>query len=135
MPTLAFCTHCGSKLGDDDRFCKSCGQATGTASTVPAGQTMQPSPVVAAPIYAPPPMYVQQQKTNGLAIASLILGILWVYWLGSLLALIFGLVAQSQIRAAQGQQAGEGMAIAGIVLGIVGLATLLLLIIVGVSVG
>jgi len=105
------------------------------APPVVAAPIHAPPPVVAAPTYAPPPVYVQQQKTNGLAIASLVLGIVWVYWLGSLLALIFGLVARSQIRDAQGQQSGEGMAIAGIVLGIVGLASLLLLIIVGVSVG
>ena len=79
-------------------------------------------------------MYIQQAKTNGFAIASLVLGIVWIYWLGSLLALIFGLVARSQIEESRGQQSGEGMAIAGIVLGIVGLAVLLLLIIIGASV-
>jgi hypothetical protein len=31
---------------------------------------------------------------NGLAIASMVLGILWLYWIGSILALIFGLVAR-----------------------------------------
>jgi hypothetical protein len=76
---------------------------------------------------------MQQQKTNGLAIASLVLGIVWVYWIGSILALIFGLIARSQIREAGGRQSGDGMAIAGIVLGIVGLGSLLLLIIIGVS--
>jgi hypothetical protein len=29
-------------------------------------------------------------QTNGLAIASMVLGIVWVYWLGSVLALVFG---------------------------------------------
>lgn len=92
------------------------------------------------PAAAPPPVaYVQQpyivkQKTNGLAIASLVLGILWIYWLGSLLALIFGLVAKSQIDNSGGSQNGRGLAIAGIVLGIVGLGIFLLLLIVGASI-
>ena len=29
-------------------------------------------------------------RTNGLAIASMVLGILWIYWIGSILALVFG---------------------------------------------
>jgi hypothetical protein len=87
----------------------------------------------------PPPMpqvtYVQQfqtQSTNGLAIASMVLGIVWVWWIGSILALIFGFVARKQIRA-RGQK-GDGMAIAGIVLGCVGAATLILFIILAASV-
>jgi hypothetical protein len=67
--------------------------------------------------------------TNGYAIASLVLGIVWLYGIGSLLALIFGVVATGQIERT-GQQ-GRGMAIAGIVLGIVGLSLLLLVLIVG----
>jgi hypothetical protein len=65
--------------------------------------------------------------TNGLAIAALVLGILWVYWVGSILAVIFGHVALSQIH--RSRQGGRGLAIAGLVLGYVGLALLLLLII------
>jgi hypothetical protein len=53
-----------------------------------------------------------------MAIASLVLGILWLYWLGSILALIFGYIARRQIR--QRNEAGDGIALAGIVLGWVG---------------
>lgn len=70
--------------------------------------------------------YVSARTTNGLAIASLVLGILWVYWVGSILALIFGYVARKQIR--ERNEGGDGMAIAGIVLGWIGVGTLLLLI-------
>ena len=35
-------------------------------------------------------------KTNGLAVASMVLGILWIYWIGSVLALVFGYVARNQ---------------------------------------
>lgn len=62
--------------------------------------------------------------TNGLAVASLVLGILWIYWLGSLLAVVFGHVALHQIRKANGWQYGQGLAMAGTVLGWVGLAVL-----------
>jgi hypothetical protein len=68
--------------------------------------------------YAPP------RPTNGMAIASLVLGILWLYWLGSILALVFGYVAQQQIK--QRGDAGGGLAIAGIILGWIGIATLVL---------
>jgi hypothetical protein len=62
-----------------------------------------------------------------MAIASMVLGILWLYWIGSVLALVFGYVALSQIR--KNSQSGRGMAIAGVVLGWVGVATLILMII------
>lgn len=81
-----------------------------------------------------PPQYYQgpaaQRATNGLAIASMVLGIVWVYWIGSILALIFGYVARKQIR--ERNQSGDGMAIAGIVLGWVGVGFLLLVVAIGV---
>lgn len=87
------------------------------------------------PLYAPPYPPVPAPKTNGFAIASLVLGIVWIYWVGSILALIFGYIAKSQIDGSHGAQSGRGMAIAGIVLGWVGVGVLLLLIVVGVGVG
>jgi hypothetical protein len=44
--------------------------------------------------YPQQPVYVVQNTTNGMAIASMILGILWLWWLGSILALIFGYVGK-----------------------------------------
>jgi hypothetical protein len=57
--------------------------------------------------------------TNGLAVASLILGIVgWIpCGVGSVLAIILGVVARGQIRASGGRQTGDGMAKAGIILG------------------
>jgi hypothetical protein len=60
----------------------------------------------------------------------MVLGILWLYWVGSVLAVIFGHVALSQINKSGGTQQGRGMAIAGIVLGWVGVGTLLLVLLV-----
>jgi len=65
--------------------------------------------------WAPPPSH----GTNGLAVAALICGLFWIGGIGSLLGVIFGIVALSQIRQRGG--AGRGMAIAGIVLGGLGI--------------
>jgi uncharacterized protein DUF4190 len=59
----------------------------------------------------------------------LVLGIVWIYWIGSVLALIFGYVGKSQIDGSNGTQGGRGMAIAAIVLGWVGVGTLILVIV------
>jgi hypothetical protein len=92
-----------------------------------------PPPPFAAPPYGPSPYYQQpyyNQGYNGLAIASMVLGILWLYWVGSILAVIFGHVALHQISR-DGKQ-GRGMAIAGLVLGYIGLAALVVVIIVAI---
>lgn len=78
---------------------------------------------------APPSAPYQQpqaQQTNGLAIASLVLGILWLYWIGSILALIFGYRARRQIDESNGAQGGRGLATAGIILGWIGVAMIFL---------
>ncbi|QVT81512.1 hypothetical protein ENKNEFLB_03922 [Nocardioides aquaticus] len=69
------------------------------------------------------------RATNGLAIASMVLGILWLYWVGSILALVFGYVARAQIKRSHGQQVGGGMAVAGIVLGWIGIGIALVFVI------
>jgi hypothetical protein len=67
------------------------------------------------------------QPTNGLAVAALVLGIVWAFWIGSVLAIAFGHVALGQIR--QRNQSGKGMAVAGLVLGYVGAGTFALLVV------
>ena len=72
--------------------------------------------------YAPAPLY---PTTNGLAVASLIAGFLWLGWFGSIAAVIFGHVALGQIKRSGGRETGGGLAIAGLVLGYMGVASLL----------
>ena len=72
---------------------------------------------------------VVPQRTNGMAVASLVLGIVWIYGIGSILALIFGYQAKNQIDRSGGAEGGRGMAIAGIVLGWVGIGGFALVII------
>jgi hypothetical protein len=79
-------------------------------------------------------VYVVQSRTNGLAIASPVLGIMWLWWLGSVLALVFGYVGKNQIDRSGGQESGRGMAVAGIVLGWIGVGILILILVTAVAV-
>ena len=63
-----------------------------------------------------------------MAVASLVLGILWLYWIGSILALIFGYLARQQIR--ERGEGGDGLAVAGIVLGWIGVAVVVVIFVV-----
>ena len=81
-----------------------------------------------APPPVPPagwaPYQPARRATNGFAVASLVLGIavLCTGSFGAILAVIFGNVALGRIDAAQGAEKGRGLAIAGIVLGWIGIA-------------
>ncbi len=70
--------------------------------------------------FPPPPAGYATKQTSGMAIASLIMGILgWTLlpWLGSVLALIFGYMARNEIRQRPNELEGDGLAVAGLVLG------------------
>ena len=90
---------------------------------------MAPVPTNAYPYPAPQLQQQRDQKTNGLAIAGMVLGILWLYWIGSILALVFGYVAKGQIDRSDGAQSGRGMAITAIVLGWIGIGTVVVMLI------
>jgi hypothetical protein len=70
---------------------------------------------------------LQTGKTNGLAITSLVLGILSIPTLScygggvlfGIAALITGTIARRQIKESGGTQSGDGLALAGIILGAV----------------
>ena len=85
----------------------------------------QPPPQPYQP-YQQPPQYGPPRATNGMAIASLVLGILWIYGIGAILALVFGYTAKKQIR--ERGEGGSGLATAGIVLGWIGVAGLVVII-------
>jgi hypothetical protein len=71
---------------------------------------------------------VQYATTNGLAIASLIAGFAWLGWLGSFAAVVFGHAALKQIKQSGGREQGAGLAVAGLVLGYMGVGTLVLVV-------
>jgi hypothetical protein len=93
-------------------------QASGAKSYPPESHP-QFAPVGVQPQYfqgdvAPP-------STSGLAVASLVLSIVWISGLGSLLAIILGFVARRNIKRYLGQQKWSGLALAGIIIGFVGI--------------
>jgi len=61
------------------------------------------------------------QRINELAIASFVLSLSWLAGVGSLLAIIFGLIARRQIIRAGGTQNGGGLAYAAVIIGVFGL--------------
>ena len=89
----------------------------GQAPRPPAPDYVQPT---AQPSYLP---YAQPAPTNGMAVASLVLGIaglVFPIFICSLLAIIFAAVAKKH-------PGGRGMATAGLVLGIIGIVLIVLL--------
>jgi hypothetical protein len=115
---------------DSDELDQRLGEAyaarwTGDLERLTADVTPPPAPVPPPAPYAYPP--APARETNGLAIASLTAGILWLGWFGSIAAVIFGHMALSQIRRSGGRESGKGMAVAGLVLGYLGVGTLLLI--------
>jgi hypothetical protein len=85
-----------------------------------------------APLLPPAPYAAVRYvpETNDLAIASLVAGLLWVAWLGSLVAVVLGHVALKQIKQSGGRQTGSGLAIAGLVMGYLGVGTFALILLV-----
>ncbi|HWD51300.1 MAG TPA: DUF4190 domain-containing protein [Acidimicrobiales bacterium] len=100
-----------------------------------------------APSYGAPPAggyaypagqgygYTGVPKNNGLAIAAMVCSFFfWIYGLGAILGIVFGFIARSQIKRSNGTQRGEGMALAGIIIGFAGIVIGIILIIVVVAV-
>ena len=101
---------------------------------VPQYPPSYPPPPPAYPQYAPPPysqpQYAPPQQnygymappmapaTSGWAIASLICAILGI----SLLAVIFGYVGRNEIKNSGGRITGDGLALAGLIIGWIELA-------------
>lgn len=109
-----FCTNCGSQIAAGG-FCANCGQqaspAQATQAAPPTNQ-VPPTGPYAAPYGSP---YGAPPKTNGMAIAALVVGLAGCGF--NFLGIIFGIIANNQIKASNGTQTGQGMATAGIVLG------------------
>jgi MFS family permease len=105
----------GHEMQSGARFCQICG----------TGVNVQP-PMVSTP--PPPyvgyaPALVSSSSFDGFAIAALVLGIVG----GSILAVIFSIVSLSRIK--KNRTRGKGMAIGGLVLGIIGTIMWVLLIV------
>lgn len=143
-----FCFKCGFNMPDTSTVCPQCGAAVqntpqppaqaASPSAAPSGQPGQPvSPWLNVPTMQPAqtsaqqPVYAAQPQTDGKATASLVLGILSVTCLGLLTgipAIILGHISRKNIRESMGRLKGEGMALAGLIMGYVSLAVIPLII-------
>ena len=97
------CGACGNSMAEGDRFCRVCGRDSliGTLAT---------SPITPVDSGAP-------ATTSGKAIASLVCGLLFFVPLLFIVAIVLGHLALSEIKRSAGRLKGEGLAIAGLVLG------------------
>jgi hypothetical protein len=95
------------------RLCATCWNGSGHPKRSPPPDPPPPGQPVAA-----------ISQVNGLAIASVLLVVLWFAGAGAVLALVFGYRARSQIKNSAGRQTGSGLAAAGIILGWIGITIL-----------
>jgi hypothetical protein len=90
--------------------------AAGAAA--PSAAWTAPGTVGSTPVTA-------RQNVNGMAVASLVLGLCcWCFFVPGILAVVFGNLALGRIAVSDGREKGRGMAIAGIVLGWISIAVL-----------
>jgi type IV pilus assembly protein PilA len=116
------CSKCGQTVPEGATFCSTCGQPSPLTNVSLAGLPPQSSAGMPGPVTA--------EKTSGMAIASLIFGILFLFFPLSLLAVVFGHVSLSQIKKSAGRLGGRGLAITGLVLGYLGIAMIPLILII-----
>jgi hypothetical protein len=68
------------------------------------------------------------KRNNGLAVASLVCSCAgFVVLIPAVLGIVFGFIARSQIRRSAGTQGGDGLAIAGIIVGFAWIAFFVIL--------
>jgi hypothetical protein len=79
-------------------------------------------PVNVSPVAAAADMPAGSPRNNQFAMASLVLSISWVFFIGSILGVIFGHLAMQQIRESEGREVGRGNAMIGLIVGYAGLA-------------
>jgi competence protein ComGC len=114
-----FCNHCGRENPDSSQFCNHCG--ANLTTTAPA----VPYPVV------PPHGPTETVPTSGKATASLICGILGLTIfsiLTSIPAIILGHMSRKEIRESAGRLKGDGMALAGMIMGYIATGIVVLIV-------
>jgi hypothetical protein len=156
------CATCGAEIVAGALFCPNCGSrvaappssGTPTIGLPPAyGEPNPPlsQPYDGAPAYGEPnpvapqwvapgstPYVVAGPPNSTAAIVSLVFGILsWVMlpMIGPIVAVVAGHMARGEIRRSNGQIGGDGMAIAGLVLGYIQIMLLVLALCAIVAVG
>jgi uncharacterized membrane protein YvbJ len=104
-----YCTKCGAQITEGSNFCSKCGAAVDQSAAQSQPSSAQPQPV----------QTVSVTPTSSFSIVSLVTGILGLFINPlSILAIIFGALGISQTNKNPNLK-GHGMAVAGLVLGIV----------------
>ena len=134
-----FCFKCGASMPEDATVCPQCAAPVQAIPTPPPPQqSTTPNPASSSAWLNVPPapssQYPQQYppqaqsyrpyqppRTDGGAIASLVLGIasfvLCLSFLAGIPAVILGHISRSKIKKSGGRLQGDGMALAGLILG------------------
>lgn len=134
-----FCFKCGASMPEDATVCPQCATPVQAmpAPPPPPQQPSTPNPASTSAWLNVPPASSQQSpqyppqaqpyrpyqppKTDGGAIASMVLGIasfvLCLSFLAGIPAVILGHISRSKIKKSMGRLQGNGMALAGLILG------------------
>ncbi len=105
-----FCLGCGNSMADGEQFCGACGRDSQASAPAPRVDPL-------AAMGLPP-------ETSGKAIFSFICGILFIILPFSVIGVMFGFMALSEIRRNPTRLKGRGLAITGISLSFIGVALL-----------
>ena len=114
-----FCLNCGRHNDDGVKFCERCGHEL-VPREKPQREAQEDSGEAREPVPEP-----ERPRTSGMAIASLVLGILGP--VTALAGLVLGFIALNQIGSSKGRLQGSGLATAGLaVSGVMALAGILI---------
>ena len=115
------CSQCGQTIPNGATFCSNCGQQ----STFTNAGFPELPPQTSTGVPAPVP-----EKSSGMAIASLIFGLFFLFFPLPIVAVVFGHISLSRIKKSAGRLGGRGLAITGLVLGYLGIAMIPLILII-----
>ncbi len=93
-------------------------------SLAQGGEAMPPTPgVTSSPQQRgrSPEQAIAPTRTSVLAISSLVIGLFWLFGLGSASAIVLGVMSLRRIARSQGTLTGKRLALAGMIVGIIGL--------------
>jgi uncharacterized membrane protein YvbJ len=119
---MPYCTECGSEVEKEARFCPNCGHDLSQGTSTSSPSIIAPSPTeysASPPVQSSTlPTYQQYHKSDNtkgiIALVFGILGFLFLPFIGSIVAIIFGALSRSQ-------EEDTPLGTIGIVLGILGI--------------